>query len=66
MNKIKARFQSKTYWAAIAMATLSIVEVNSQLISQAIPQEYRTYLIMAWPLVMITLREITNGALDNK
>ncbi len=66
LDKIKARLRSKTYWAAITMAALSIIEVNAQLVTSLLPPEYRSYLLLSWPLVMITLREVTNGALSDK
>ena len=66
MDKIIARLRSKTYWAAIAMAALTIVELNAQLLTQFVPPAYRAWLLLAWPLVMITLREITTGALADK
>ena len=66
MDKIIARLRSKTYWAALAMAALSIIEINAQLLTQFIPAEHRAWLLLAWPLVMITLREITTGALSDK
>ncbi len=66
LDKIKSRLRSKTYWAAITMAALSIIEVNAQLVTNLLPPEYRSYLLLSWPLVMITLREVTNGALSDK
>ncbi len=66
MDKITARLKSKTYWAAIVMALVSIIEMNAQIISTALPIEYRSYLLLSWPIVMITLREITAGALSDK
>jgi uncharacterized integral membrane protein len=66
LDKINARLRSKTYWAAIVMAALSIVEANAQVLTAQVPTEYRVWLLMAWPLVMITLREVTTGALADK
>lgn len=66
LDKIAQRLRSKTYWAAIAMAALSIVEANAQVITAHVPAEYRSLLLLAWPLVMITLREVTTGALADK
>jgi hypothetical protein len=66
IDKIKTRLKSKTYWAAITMAALSIIEVNAQLVTSVLPPEYRGYLLLSWPLVMITLREVTTGALSDK
>lgn len=66
LDKIAQRLRSKTYWAAIVMAALSIVEANAQVLTAQVPTEYRAWLLMAWPLVMITLREVTTGALADK
>lgn len=66
LDKITQRLRSKTYWAAIVMAALSIVESNAQVITAHVPAEYRSLLLLAWPLVMITLREVTTGALADK
>lgn len=66
LDKIAQRLRSKTYWAAIVMAALSIVEANAKVLTAQVPTEYRAWLLMAWPLVMITLREVTTGALSDK
>lgn len=66
LEKINARLRSKTYWAAIVMALLTIVEANAQVLTGLLPPTYRTWLLLAWPLVMITLREVTTGALADK
>lgn len=66
LDKIAQRLRSKTYWAAISMAALSIVEANSQVLTAHVPAEYRSLLLLVWPLVMITLREVTTGALADK
>lgn len=66
LDKIRARLRSKTYWAAIVMAVLSIVEANAQVLTSFLQPAHRAWLLMAWPLVMITLREVTTGALGDK
>lgn len=66
LDKIAQRLRSKTYWAAIVMAALSIVEANAQVLTGLLPPHYRTLALLAWPLVMITLREVTTGALADK
>lgn len=66
LDKIQARLRSKTYWAAIVMAVLSIIEANAQFVTGLLPPAHRTWLLLAWPLVMITLREVTTGALADK
>jgi len=66
MNPILQRLKSKTYWTAITMALLTVAELNGAFITQWVPAEYRVYLLMLWPVVMITLREITTTALSSK
>lgn len=66
LELIIQRLKSKTYLTALALALLSAIEVNLQLVSQFIPLEYRSYLIMIWPVVMLTLREVTTAALSEK
>lgn len=66
MNKIIARLKSKTYRAALFGILLSAIEANSGLISGLLPTEYRAWAIMFWPAAMLTLREFTNSALDDK
>lgn len=66
MELILQRLKSKTYQTAIIGAILTILETNSGIISQFVPAEYRTYIVLSWPLIMITLREVTTGALADK
>ena len=66
LELIIQRLKSKTYLTALTLALLSVIEVNLQLVSQFIPLEYRSYLIMVWPVVMLTLREVTTAALSEK
>ena len=66
MNAIIVRLKSKTYWTAIIGAALTVVEANSGMISSLLPAEYAKYAIMLWPVLMITLREITTTALASK
>lgn len=63
---ILARLKSKTYWAAITGAVLVLVEQNSGAISAMLPPGMRPMAVMLWPVLMITLREITTGALADK
>jgi hypothetical protein len=63
---LKQRLRSKTYWAAMIGASLVILDAQSGFISGLLPVEYRSYTIMAWPLIMITLREVTTSALNSK
>jgi uncharacterized membrane protein len=66
MELIIQRLKSKTYHVAIVGALLTILETNSGLISQFLPVEYRNYVVLVWPVLMITLREVTTGALSDK
>ena len=66
MNAILQRFKSKTYWVAIVGALLTVIEANSGFIGQFLPTEYRAYIVMLWPVLMLVLREITTSALSNK
>lgn len=63
MTAIKERLSSKTYQTAAVLTALTILEANVQFVTQFIPQEYRVYLVLVWPLAMLTLRELTNAAL---
>lgn len=60
------RLQSKTYRAALIGAILTMIELNSGFITQYIPIEYKQYIVLLWPVIMITLREFTNTALSEK
>lgn len=66
LETIKQRLKSKTYLTALAMAVVSIIEVNSKLLTQHLPPEYSGYAVMVWPVLMLTLREVTTGALSDK
>jgi uncharacterized membrane protein len=66
MNAIIQRLKSKTYWVAIVAALLTLVEANSGFLSGLLPPELAKYAVMAWPILMLTLREITTGALADK
>ena len=66
LDNIGNRLRSKTYWVAIIGALLTIVEANSGFISILLPAEYSKYSVMLWPVLMITLREVTTTALADK
>jgi uncharacterized membrane protein len=66
MNLIIQRLKSKTYWIAILGALLTVVELNSNFLGSFIPLPYRNYVIMLWPVLMLTLREVTATALADK
>ena len=66
MNPILQRLQSKTYWVALIGALLTIIEANSGFISSFLPADYAKYAVMLWPVLMLTLRELTTTALSEK
>jgi len=66
MDLIIQRLKSKTYWAAIIGALLSVLEANSGFFSQYIPMPERTYIVLLWPVLMLVLREFTTTALADK
>lgn len=66
MNLILQRLKSKTYWVALVGALLTVIELNSNFLGQFIPLPYRNYVIMLWPVLMLTLREVTTVALADK
>ena len=66
MTSLLQRLKSRTYWVAIIGAILTIVEANSGFISSLLPTSYAKYAVMLWPVLMLTLREITTTALADK
>jgi hypothetical protein len=66
IDLLKQRLRSKTYWAAMLGAGLVILDAQSGFVSGFLPAQYRAYTIMLWPVVMLTLREVTNAALSAK
>ena len=66
MNLILQRLKSKTYWVALVGALLTAVELNSNFLGSFIPLPYRNYMILLWPVLMLTLREVTTTALADK
>lgn len=66
LELLRQRLSSKTYLTAIALAGITVLEANMQLVSNALPPELRQYLIYVWPVAMLTLREVTNTALAYK
>lgn len=66
MNKIIKRLKSKTYWAAIVGTALTALEVNLQIVVPLIPEPYRPYTVLVWPVLMLALREATKDALGDK
>lgn len=66
MDLIIQRLKSKTYWAAIIGALLTGLDAQSGFFSQYFPPEYRPFVPMLWPALMLAMREVTNSALADK
>jgi len=66
MNAIIARLKSKTYWAAMLGALLTAIEIHSGLLAGLLPEAYRAWAVMFWPVAMVALREVTTAALSDK
>ena len=66
MEILIQRLKSKTYWAAIIGALLTGLDAQSGFFSQYFPVEYRPFVPMFWPVLMMAMREVTNSALGDK
>jgi hypothetical protein len=66
LTLLKQRLTSKTYWAGIILALLTVVEVKSGIAASYLPPEYQPYLIAVWPIIMLLMREVTVTALSDK
>lgn len=66
MDAILQRFKSKTYWAALILAALTIIEANAGVVAFLVPLAYQPYTPLIFPLVMMAMREVTKTALDEK
>jgi uncharacterized membrane protein len=66
LELIAQRLRSKTYWVAIIGALLAIADVQSGFLTGFLPVQYRAYAVMLWPILMLTLREVTTTALSDK
>ena len=66
MKAIINRLKSKTYRVAIVGALILIVEHNSGFFASFLPESIRALAVMMWPVLMITLREVTTSSLDKK
>jgi hypothetical protein len=66
MNLIIQRLKSRTYWVALVGALITAVELNSNFLGSFIPLPYRNYVVLLWPVLMLTLREVTTTALADK
>ena len=66
MDAIIKRLKSKTYWVAMVAAVLTIIEAQAGYLSSLLPPEIAKYAVMIWPVLMLTLREVTTVALADK
>ena len=60
------RFHSKTYWAALIGAILTIVEAQFGLLAPLLPTAVMPYAPLIFPIAMAVLREFTTMALEDK
>jgi len=60
------RLKSKTYWAALIMSALTIIEANTGLLAGLLPASLRPYSSLIFPMVMMVMREFTTTALADK
>ena len=61
MNTIIARLKTPQYQAALLGALFTVLDANGGFISQFFPAQYRGYIVMAWPVIMLTVHEMTTG-----
>lgn len=66
MEIILQRLRSKTYWAALILSVLTIVEANAGVVATLVPPTWQPYTPLVFPLVMLAMREVTKTALDEK
>lgn len=62
---IKQRFKSKTYWAAVLMAALSILEMNLGMFAEMFGSWYPMFYVGMSFLFML-IREATTAPLSDK
>ena len=65
LDKLRHRLVSKTYLSALLLGAITAIEMNNQFLSSFFPEEYRPFLLMIWPVTMMTLREMTNAELGS-
>jgi len=64
-ENIKKRLKSKTYWAAIAMSAMTLIEMNLGLFQPMLGDWYLTF-YLGMTLVFMAIREATNAPLSEK
>lgn len=60
------RLKSRTYWAALFLAALTIIEAHVDIVALIIPASWLPYWPLVFPLVMMIMREVTTAALADK
>lgn len=66
IDKVKKRLKSKTYQAALVGMVLTAIDAQSGFFSGMFSEALRPYIVMVWPIAMMTLREVTDSALSDK
>ena len=66
LTKITQRLRSKTYLTALTLAAITAIDAQSAFLTGSLPAEYRPWCLLAWPVAMLTLREVTTSALSDK
>lgn len=66
MMVIGKRLKSKTYRVALISSVLTIIEAKEQIIAGLVPEEYRPFMPLVFPLLMMLMREMTTTSLDDK
>ena len=66
MDGLKRRFRSKTYWMALILAALTIIEAQYAIVAMLVPAALKAYMPLIFPLAMMFMREVTKEALADK
>lgn len=66
MAKKKSWLKSKTIWVNAIIASLAIVEANTQLLQSVLPTNIYVIVAIVLPIINIFLRTITTEAIVSK
>lgn len=66
MAKKKSWLKSKTIWVNAVIASLAIIEANTQLLQSVLPTNIYVIVAIVLPIVNIFLRTITTEAIVSK
>jgi hypothetical protein len=66
LELLKQRWQSRTYRVAVIGAVLTVLEVHYQPLSMFLPERYRIYVVLLFPVAMMLMREVTKIPLSDK